>query len=75
MWFSHHALITHQTVSAALRSPALALPPRDDVMMGAAHAASAQTQQLSLVLLQGALLLALCTVVHKVPATTVVPQA
>ncbi len=66
MWFSHHALIAQQTVSAALRSAALAPAPWDDMARGTALAAGAQAQQLALLLLQGTVLLSLCAVVHKV---------
>ena len=59
MWFSHHALITQQTVSAALRSAALAPAPWDDMSRGTALAAGAQAQQLALLLLQGTVLLSL----------------
>ncbi len=63
MWFSHHALVTQQTVSAALRSFALAPLFLDDA--AAERSAAADAPQLALILLQGALLLALCTIVHK----------
>ena len=66
MWFSHHALITQQTVSAALRSTALSPAPWDDMSRRTTLAASAQAQQLALLLLQGTVLLTLCAVVHKV---------
>ncbi len=66
MWFSHHALIAQQTVSAALRSAALAPAPWDDMARGTALAAGAQAQQLALLLLQGTVLLSLCAIVHKV---------
>ena len=64
MWFSHHALVTQQTVSAALRSRALG-PLFHDGERLPPGASAAHAPQLALILLQGALLLAVCTVVHK----------
>ena len=65
MWFSHHALVTQQTVSAALRSRALGSELRGDDNAAPRGAMAANAPQLALILLQGALLLALCTIVHK----------